>query len=278
MKKKMIEYIGITIGTIIVALSLDLFLEPNRIAPGGVSGLAIVISYLTGWPVGAITLAINIPLFLLALRILGAHFSAKTLYATFLLGISIDALSFIRPITNDAVLAAVYGGIIMGIGLGMVIKYGATTGGTDLAAAIVRKYYSSLSIGWILLIIDFMIIAFAGFVFNAELALYALATDFIVIKVIDFIQEGTDYERMAIIISDYSEKISNEIIEKLERGVTALKGKGVYTGKEKEILLCVIQRSEVSKLMEIIKSVDKQAFVILSNTHEVLGEGFKDIM
>ncbi|MGB9781147.1 MAG: YitT family protein [Caldanaerobacter sp.] len=276
-KKVLTDFFWVTIGTILVALSLDLFLAPNKIAPGGVSGLAVVLQHLFGWPIGAVTLAINIPLFLIATKVLGTGFGAKTLYSTILLGVAIDSLAFLKPLTHDTMLAAVYGGILMGVGLGIVIKYGATTGGTDMAAMTLHKYIHFLSVGRILLIIDFIIITLAGIVFSAELALYALATEFITIKVIDLIQEGSGDERIAIIISDKYEEIANSILEEMERGVTELKGRGGYSKQDKNVLLCVVTRREVTTLRNLVKSIDPSAFVILSTAHEVLGEGFKNM-
>ncbi|QSZ27647.1 YitT family protein [Aceticella autotrophica] len=276
-KKIIYDFVWITIGTLLLTLSLDLFLAPNRIAPGGISGLAIVLQHLFGWPVGAVILLINIPLFIISIKILGTGFGAKTLYSTMLLGVSVDVFSFLKPLTHDPMLAAVYGGIIMGLGLGIVFKYGATTGGTDMAAMTIHKYVPFLSVGRILLIIDFIIIVLAGIVFTPELALYALATEFLGIKVIDIVQEGTDYERIAIIISDKYEDISKSILYDMNRGVTELKGVGAYSKKDKNVLLCVVTRNEVTNLRELVKKADPAAFVILTTAHEVMGEGFRDI-
>lgn len=238
-KKIIIDFFGVSVGTLLVALSLDLFLAPNKIAPGGVSGLAVVLQHLFGWPIGAVTLAINIPLFIISTKALGTGFGAKTLYSTILLGVSIDALAFLKPLTHDTILAAVYGGIIMGVGIGIVIKYGATTGGTDMAAMTLHKYIHFLSVGRILLIIDFVIITLAGIVFSPELALYALATEFISIKVIDLIQEGSGDERIAIIISDRYEEISKSILEEMERGGNRTKRKrGLFKKGQKCFVVC----------------------------------------
>lgn len=276
-KKFAYDFGWVTVGTLLLTLSLDLFLVPNQIAPGGVSGLAIILNHIFRWPVGAVTLLINIPLFLTSLKILGSYFGAKTLYSTILLGVTIDALSFLKPLTHNPMLAAVYGGLIMGLGLGIVIKYGATTGGTDLAAMAVHKYVPFITVGRLLFIIDFVIIAFAGIEFSPELALYALATEFIAIKVIDVIQEGTDYERIALIISDKYGEISKSILYEMDRGITELKGTGAYSRKDKNVLLCVVNRSEVTTLRNLVKKIDPKAFVILSTAHEVLGEGFRNI-
>lgn len=278
MAKKVIrDYMGITIGVLLMTLSLNMFLTPNNIAPGGVSGLAIIIHSNTGWPVGVLTLAFNIPLFIISIMLLGAHFGAKTFYATFLLGATIDLLSFLPVLTHDDLLAGVYGGILMGVGLGLVFKYNATTGGTDLAAAILRRFFPQISIGMLLLLLDAVIIGLAGFTFSAELALYALIADAIAIRVIDIIQEGANENRAAYVISDYSDDIEAEILTKLGRGVTSFPGRGGYTGKDRKVLFCVISKSEISQFKEIVRGIDPDAFVVIFQAHEIMGEGFEEI-
>ncbi|MDI6600324.1 MAG: YitT family protein [Thermoanaerobacteraceae bacterium] len=274
-RKAVTDFTGITVGVLLMTLSLNMFLTPNNIAPGGVSGLAIIIHSYTGWPVGALTLAFNIPLFIVSILLLGAHFGIKTFYATFLLGATIDLMSFLPVLTHDDLLAGVYGGILMGVGLGLVFKYNATTGGTDLAAAILRKFFPQVSIGMLLLILDAMIIGLAGFAFSAELALYALIADAIAIRVIDIIQEGANENRAAYVISDLSDDIEAEILTKLGRGVTSFPGRGGYTGKERKVLFCVISRSEITRFKDIIREIDPDAFVVIFQAHEIMGEGFK---
>lgn len=276
-REKVIDFAGISLGTLLTALSLNLFLQPNQIAPGGVSGFAIEINYLTGWPVGTLTILINVPLFLIAIRVLGARFGIKTFYATILLGVLIDATSHMRPLTHDAILATVYGGLLLGLGLGIVIKYHATTGGTDLAAMILHKYIKKLTVGRLLLIIDFVVIAIAGVIFNPEKALYALAAEFLSIKLIDIIQEGITTNRVALIISKRSKEITATIMKELDRGATLLEGTGAFSGHHKEIIMCVIDKSQVAKLREIVKQFDERAFVVILDAYDVIGEGFNKI-
>ncbi|WP_026487451.1 YitT family protein [Caldanaerobius polysaccharolyticus] len=276
-RQKIFDFIGISLGTLLTALALNLFLQPNQIAPGGVSGLAIEINYLTGLPTGTLTIIINVPLFLIAIKVLGARFGVKTFYATILLGVLIDLTSGIRPLTNDSILAAVYGGLIMGLGLGLVIKYHATTGGTDLAAMVLHKYIKTLTVGRLLLIIDFVIIAIAGIIFNPEKAMYALAAEFLAIKLIDIIQEGITTNRVALIISKRHKEIISKIMKELDRGATLLEGTGAFSGHHRDVVMCVVDKSQVAKLRDIVRELDDRAFVVILDAYDVIGEGFNKI-
>lgn len=263
-----------TLGSALTALSLNMFLVPNKIAAGGVSGLATILYYTYGFPVGITMLVINIPLFLAGLILLGARFGFRTILATLLLSLITDLTTHFPVVTDDVLLASVYGGIVMGTGLGLVLRSGATTGGSDLGARLVHHFIGEISVGQALLVIDFIIIAAAGFVFSLPLAMYALFSLFISSRVIDLIQEGMNYAKAVYIISDKPREIARVILEDLARGVTVLGGRGGYTGEEREILLCVINRVEVIKLKKIVQELDPKAFVIISEVHEVLGEGF----
>lgn len=274
---KVIEYFGITIGTAIMAISLNLFLEPNTIAPGGVTGLAIVIKKLTGIPIDITNIVINIPLFIMGVFILGKSFGAKTLYAT----ISLSFFIRIIPsgyITRDLLLASVFGAVLIGLGLGLVFKAGGTTGGTDLGGAILNKFFPGLSVATLMMIIDLGVVIIAGIVDKKiETALYSMITLYILVKVIDLILDGLGYAKACLIVSNKPDEIGKSIMEDLSRGATALKGRGMYTGQDKEVLLCVVNRAEITKLKEIVHFIDPNAFVMVTETHEVLGEGFKQI-
>ncbi|HHT50659.1 MAG TPA: YitT family protein [Eubacteriaceae bacterium] len=275
--KIVFEYLGITIGCIFMAISLNAFTVPNKIAPGGVSGLSTVIFYITKIPVGITMLALNIPLFILGIKTLGKGVGIKTLYGTIALSIFVDYILIIPTFTADLLLASVYGGIILGLGLGIVFRFGGTTGGTDLAAAIVNKYIPGFTVGTILMVIDFFVVLIAGLVFKqAEISLYSLISLFISIKVMDFVQEGLGYAKAFFIISNHPEEISKVVIEELDRSVTSLSGQGMYTKENREVLLCVVHRAQVNRLKELVHGVDSKAFVILTEVREVLGEGFKD--
>ncbi|MDD3839125.1 MAG: YitT family protein [Clostridia bacterium] len=273
MKRYITDYFRLIIGTIITALSFNLFLIPNKIAAGGVGGIGTIIYHISGFPVGVTMILLNIPLFIIGIRILGKHFGIKTIIATLLLSISIDVLK-VPPITDDIFLSSIYGGIFVGLGLGLVFRSNATTGGTDLAARIIHRFVPFLSIGWILFVIDFCIVVAAGIIFDIYRALYAIISLFISTKAIDLVLEGFNDAKVFIIISSQGQKIAENIITKLDRGVTSLKGKGMFTEEEKDVLLCVVTRMEVGKLRDAISEIDVSAFVTISDAKEVMGEGF----
>lgn len=280
--KKIFPYVGILLGTFLMALGLMFFLEPNTIAPGGITGLAIVIQKVTGIPIDVTNLAVNIPLFIVGLITLGRAFGVKTAFGTATLSIFIRILIIIFGdninATNDLLLASIFGGVILGIGIGLVFISGGTTGGTDLGGAILNKYFPGLSTAKLMMIIDLIIVATAGIVNkNIETSLYSIISLYILVKVADFIVEGLNYSKAFYIITDYSEEISNEIIQNLNRGATALKGKGMYTGRDRDVLLCVVNRAQVVKLKQIVYGIDNRAFIMVTTIHEVLGEGFAPI-
>ncbi len=284
-------YLWIIIGSILTALAINIFLVPYKIAPGGVSGIATVIYYLSNerFPVGVTMLALNIPLFLLGMRFIGGKFVVRTLFSTVFLSVVIDlsepyTMAFVdkylhqmnMPSDPNLMLYSVFGGFLMGVGLGLVFRSGATTGGTDLAAKIVHHFIPHITVGQILLFIDTGVVVLAAVVFQSfQLGLYAIITLFVTSKIIDALVEGVNFAKTVFIISDKSDEIAQKIMKDLDRGVTALKGTGMYTGMDKKVLLCVLQRGEIPTLKEIVKSVDERAFVILTDIREVLGEGFQ---
>jgi len=274
-KINFLDYFLILVGSAMTALSLNMFLVPNKIAAGGVSGIATILHYTAGLPVGLTMLIINIPLFLAGLVFIGSRFGFRTVLATLLLSFLTDATTNFPVVTRDVLLASVYGGIVMGIGLGLVIRSGATTGGSDLGARLVHHFFGEISVGQALLGIDFIVITAAGLIFNLSLAMYALFALFISSRVIDLIQEGMNYAKAVYIISDNTQQIAKAILNELSRGVTVLGGRGGYTGENREILLCVITRMEVARLKKLVYHLDPKAFVIISDVHEVLGEGFQ---
>jgi len=275
LKRNLADYSGITLGAFITAMGLGLFEVPNRIAAGGISGLSTVIHYLTGWPVGLTMLALNLPLFLAGFKVMGRDFEIKSLYGTITLSLFTDLVGYrIPPPTADPLLAAIYGGLLCGLGLGVVFRCGGSTGGTDLAALIFTRYFP-LTSGMGLLFIDAVVITLAGIVFSTELALYALLSLIIASRTIDAVQEGGGYAKAVFIISRRPEEIAQRILGELQRGVTGLEGRGLYTRRRREVLLVVVQRAELSRLKALVAEMDPRAFVIVSDTHEVLGEGFR---
>lgn len=278
-RREALDYLGILLGVSITALGLVWLLVPHKIAAGGVSGLAVVLYHLWGWPVGLSMILLNAPLFLVCVLVLGPRYGAKTLFGTILISVMVEfweTVVHLTPLTQNPLLAALYGGVITGVGMGLAFRFRGNTGGTDLAAQLVHKY-TGLSIGYALMLLDGLVIILAGLVFQStELALYAIMTIFITSKALDSVLEGLNYAKAAIIISEYASVIGAKILTDLQRGATGLLGRGLYSGKDKQVILCVISRAEVIKLKELVHAVDKEAFIIITDVYEVLGEGFKE--
>ncbi|HHU50716.1 MAG TPA: YitT family protein [Firmicutes bacterium] len=278
-RREVRDYIGIFAGINLTALALVWFLIPNKIAAGGVSGLATILYYLWGWPVSLVIFSLNTPLLLICLKIFGPRFGAKTFFGAIFLGLAVEYWGrLVTPLTLNPLLASLYGGVLAGIGMGLAFRCQGTTGGTDLAARIIQ-HYTPLSVGNGLLLIDGLVVALAGLVFRTpEAMLYALISLGVTSKAIDGVLEGLNYSKGVFIISDRAGAIAQRILTELGRGVTGLSGKGLYSGRDKEVLLCVIGRAEEIKLKQLVKQEDPAAFMIITNVHEVLGEGFSEEM
>ncbi|MFD0590680.1 YitT family protein [Paenibacillus sp. GCM10027627] len=261
-------------GSFVVALSFNMFLVPNGIASGGVSGISILVKELTGFMPALTQWAVNIPLFLGGLWLLGKKFGAKTLLGTVVLPLFVLLTAQIPTPTDNPILAAIYGGIGVGVGLGIVFRGGGSTGGLDLAAQILHRL-TGLPYSLAIVLFDGCVIVAAGFVFSPEVSLYALIGLFVTSKTIDFVQNGLQLSKVAFIISEQTEEIAEAILHDLDRGLTRLDGHGGYTGTGKTVLMVVVGQNEVSKLKQLVRSIDTGAFVIISNTAEVLGQGFK---
>ncbi|WP_234978648.1 YitT family protein [Anaerosalibacter sp. Marseille-P3206] len=275
--KEIISYAGIVLGVMISAVAFNFFLEPNNIAPGGVTGLAIVIRTVTGIPIYLTNLIINIPLFIIGVVVLGKAFGAKTLFATFGLSFFLKIVPY-RVATEDLLLASVFGGILLGFGLGLVFKSGGTTGGTDLAGAILNKCFPRVSISSYMMAIDGIVVAIAGLASRKlEISLYSVIALYLVIKVINTMLEGVGYVKAFLIITEKPEELGQAIMRDIQRGVTLFKGKGMYTKEEKDILLCVVNRSQFTKLKELVNAIDAKAFLMVTDMYEVIGEGFQEI-
>lgn len=279
--KWIMDYVIMSIGCFIIAMGLVLFLAPHTIAPGGVTGLAIVVQTLTGIPISVTNLAVNIPLFVLGVFFLGKTFGAKTAFGAGMLSIMLygfERYASTATVTGDLLLAAVFGGILTGAGIGLVFRQGGTTGGTDLAAAILKRFFPQLSLAKLMMLIDLLVVISAGIVHKSiETALYSMIALYIIVKVADFFVEGMNYSKSLTIITDHPDVLSSAIITKVNRGVTFLSGKGMYTGSQKGVLLCVVSRAEVAKVKAVAAAYDPKAFITVSTVHEVLGEGFKEI-
>ncbi len=268
------EYFYLISGSLIVAITFNVFLNPNGIAPGGISGLSTIVQFKLGIEPAYTQWALNIPLFIAGLMILGKRFGIKTFVGSIVLPLFIFLTKDFEPITTSLLLASVYGGVGVGIGLGLVFRGKASTGGTDLAAQLLHKF-TGISLGGAILVMDGLVVFTAGVVFGPENALYALISLFITSKTIDMVQIGLSYAKMAIIVSDHKEKLAQAILQELDRGVTIVNATGGFTGNDKHILMVVFPQNEITKLKEIIRSIDPDGFVIVSNAHEVLGKGFK---
>lgn len=267
------EYLLIILGSLLTALSFNFFFISNQIAPGGLSGLASVFHFVFGFPVGVTTLILNIPLFLAGIRQLGGVFGIRTLLATILLSVFIDLIK-VPALTDDSLLASIYGGILMGLGLGIIFRMNATTGGTDLLAKLIHQHFSSISVGLVLFMVDLSVVVLAGVFLGPSQGLYAVVALALSSKVVDLVQEGLNTAKAVFIISDHSEKISQWILKELDRGATLLSGKGAYTGKEKDVILCAVNRTQIAELKGVIHEIDPAAFILVADVREVTGEGF----
>ena len=277
MKQFVIQIIETIIGSFIMAAAVSLFLLPNELSSGGFSGIATVTYYLFNIPMGITILALNIPLFLLSTLKIGKEFLGKSIIGTVSLSIFIDILDKFEPLTQDKILACVYGGILTGIGTALILRANSSTGGSDLASIMIKEYKPMFRTGNLITIIDFIII-FLNVIFleKIEIGLYSAIAIYLMGKVIDILFEGIYFTKLLFIISDKNEEISKFIENEVKRGVTGIYGKGMYTNKEKLILMCAIGRNNLAEIKTKIKQIDPKAFLIITNSREVLGVGFKE--
>lgn len=281
MKNKFFSYtfelMILSLGCFIMSVGLNMFLEPYTIASGGLTGLAIVLKSLFNTPLWLINLVFNIPLFIFGVKILGKSDAIKTLIGilllTFFLGLTQPLTTTFN--TDDILLSAIAGGIVLGISLGMLFRIDASTGGTELACLILNKVFPSISISVFMFIIDGIVILLAGIVSkNIETTLYATISLYISVKISDAIVEGFDFSKSFIIVTDKPNIIGNSIMDNLGRGITFLEGRGGYSNDKKDVLLVVVSRREEVILKKLVNEIDPMAFIIINNAHEVLGEGF----
>ncbi|MCU4165626.1 YitT family protein [Carboxylicivirga caseinilyticus] len=283
-RRHIIDYLLIAIGSFILAAGFVLFINPYKIVPGGVYGLGIVVHHIIpAIPVGTFGLLLNIPLTLIGIRILGPKFGIKTVVGMVLTTIFMDSLTYFLGehdhlgLQNDLLLSSVFGGIVIGFGLGLIFKAKATSGGSDIVAMIGNKY-TKISVGQFLIIVDSIIVLTGLVVFKDwKIPLYSWIVIFITGKVIDITLDGISYEKALIIISDKHEVIKDRILNSLERGGTYFTGEGMYSGKEKKVIFTVVTRREVSTLQAMISQIDPEAFLTVMDTSEILGEGFKSL-
>ena len=272
-RERFFSYFQIVLGSLIGAAAYPLFMTPNKIAPGGLTGVAIILNSLLGLPVGVTTLALNVPLFVIGYRTMGRVFAFRSLLATVLFSLLIDILP-LQPMTMDPLLATLYGGILLGVGLGLILRGGATTGGTDMVARMVHHRFPAITVGAFLFAIDCVVVLTAGVLIGTSEAMYALINIFLSARMIDLVMVGFSGNKACIVISPAWERIKERIMAEMDRGVTQLEARGGYTGESRPTLLCVVSRMEVTAVKRIIREEDDQAFVIVVEANEAIGEGF----
>ena len=290
-KKWIKDYFFILIGSFILAAGFVYFVAPHKIVPGGVYGIAIVVHYLTegvfsfwpdGIPIGLFGLILNIPLTIAGIKILGPRFGVKTVVGFVLTSVFIDGITFMRPggniaLVNDVLLSSVFGGVLIGFGLGLIFKSRATSGGSDIIAMIIAKY-THLQIGKLMIYVDSVIVLLALFAFHDwHIPLYSLVVIYISGRAIDLTIEGADYNKALLIVSKKHVDIKHKLLVDLERGGTYLRGEGMFTGEEKQIIYTVVSRREVAILEEYISKIDPGAFITIMDAKEILGEGFQNL-
>ena len=274
------ESIGMIVGCILISVALNMFFSPHTIAPGGLSGLSVVLSKVSGLSVSAIMLIMGIPLIFFSIKILGTKNAIKTLIGMLLLSFCISLTSSLSQVsvTDDVLLAAITGAILLGLGLGVVFSVDGSTGGTDLIALMINKAIPSIPLSKCLVCIDGLVVMSSGIVNkNLETALYSAISLYVIVKMIDFIISGFDYSKCFIIITNEEEKLKEAIVNDIKRGITILDGRGGYTDSSKSVLIVAVNKKQEVHMKKLIKNVDKNAFIIVSKAHEVFGDGFSPI-
>jgi uncharacterized membrane-anchored protein YitT (DUF2179 family) len=290
-KKWISDYLLIILGSFILATSFVFFITPHKIVPGGVYGIAIVVHYLSegvfefwpdGVPVGLFALLIDIPLIITGIRVLGPRFGVKTITGSVLTATFTDLITWMRPVGNaplvdDVLLSCVFAGVLAGFGLGLIFKSRATSGGSDIIAMIIGKH-TNIQLGRLMIYVDSVIVLFGLLAFGDwAIPLYSWIVIYITGKVIDLTLDGADYNKALLIISKEHEEIKEKLLIDLERGGTYLRGEGMFTGDEKQIIYTVVSRREVGILQEFISNIDPDAFITVMDTKEILGEGFQNL-
>lgn len=281
MKEKIQDILFILLGGLLMGFSLSFLLVPSHIIAGGASGISTILNYLFNLPVGYMVLVINIPVFILGFIAFNAKFLFTSLLGTLALSLSAEffelgIFDFARQFPDDMLISAVFGGLLYGVGLGLAIRGGGTTGGTDILALVFKKWFPAMSVGQFMTIIDGVIIAAAGIAFKRlDTMLYSIIMLYVCSKVVDTIVEGVDYAKMVYVISDMNKEIAQEVAKHIERGSTALSGFSMYSGKNRDVLMCVMRKGQFPKLKKIVASIDEKAFVIVTDAREVIGEGFR---
>ena len=269
----LMAYAQIFIGSVIGAAAYPTFLIPNNIAPGGLTGVATILNYLAGWPVGITALVLNIPLFLIGYRTMGKVFAFRSLVATALFTILIDILP-LKPVSEDPLLGTLFGGVVLGIGLGLILRGGATTGGSDMIARMVHRRFSFITVGMFLFALDFLVVLAAAIFIGGTQALYAMIDIYVCGRVIDAVMVGFGGNKACFVMTDAWQKITGRVLNEIERGCTLLEAKGAYSGTSRPVVMCVMSRQEMTTLKRIVQEEDEKAFMFITEAHEALGEGF----
>ncbi len=277
-KDRILNYVVIAAAAVIYAIAVSQFLDPNSLAPGGVTGIAIILNRITGLETGTWTFVINIPILLIGMWKFGVKFIFSTLYFTVINSFAINILSTFGAVTEDPLLAALAGGSMIAVSLGMVFKAGATSGGTDIVIKLLRLRFPYMKTGALFLITDAAIVAASAFVFeNIDTAMYAGLVVFVNSMLLDVVLYGRDEAKMVFIISDFCDSISERLLKELDAGVTHINGSGAYSGKEKKVILCVMKKQLYHRAEEIVRQEDPVAFMIITSATEIYGEGYKSI-
>lgn len=276
LNKTIKKYLMITFAAISYGAGVSLFIDPNNLAPGGISGLSIVINRLVPISTGVLFLLFNIPIMLLGAWKFGMKFIVSTLYATSIISVFTDIFNQVPPLTQQPLLGALFGGILVAVGVGFALRAGATTGGTDIIVKCLKQRKPHLKTGSIFLIIDSIIIGIGGIVFgNVETVLYSTISAYVTSQTLDFVLYGRDGAKMFYIISNSSEAITQRILNEMHIGVTHLYGTGAFKKEQKQVIFCVVKKQSAYKIEEIVKQEDSTAFMIISSATEIFGEGYK---
>ncbi|MEA5039740.1 MAG: YitT family protein [Clostridiaceae bacterium] len=277
-KNPILRYAIVLLGSVIYAAAISLFLDPNQLAPGGVSGLAIIINRLTSLPTGVLMLCMNIPLMIIGIWKLGLRFFISTIVAIGVSSWATDFLAPLGPLTRDPLLAAAAGGSLMALGMGLLFKVGATSGGSDIIVRLIKLKYKYIKTGKLFLMTDACVVTLSAIVFkNIDLGLYAAIAILVSSMVFDLVLYGRDEAKLVYIITEKEEEITGRILSELEIGVTHLDGTGAYTEKPKQVILCAMQKRLLPQVQDIAMQEDPFAFLIITSASEVYGEGFKDL-
>ena len=263
------------IGAFIVAVALEMFLLPNKIIDGGVIGISMMLNFVTDWNLGLLIFSINIPFILMALKSLGKKFIINTLVATTLLAIATNVITGLEPITHDLLLATIFGGIFLGLGVGLILRNSASLDGTEMLSIVLSKKFKIVSVGELLMGMNLFIYTAAGFLLGWERAMYSILTYFVASKVIDIVLEGLDKSKSVRIVSDFSQEIGDSIMRDLNVSVTYMKAKGGYSKQEKILTFCVVNKFDIPKLKEVVHDIDPRAFIVTEDVHEVEGVRIK---